>query len=62
MDLSFLSLKDIYGTNHIYHLSSAISRKGGKSIMDILWRIYLMERNAVFTAITKVTVLKQNQF
>ena len=32
MDLSFLSLKDIYGANHIYHLRSAISRKAGESI------------------------------
>ena len=32
MDLSFLSLKDIYYTNHIYHLSSTISRKAGESI------------------------------
>ena len=32
MDLSFLSLKDIYGTNHIYHLCSALSRKAGESI------------------------------
>ena len=32
MDLSFLSLKDIYGTNHIYHIRSAISRKAGESI------------------------------
>ena len=31
MDLSFLSLKDIYGTNGIYHLCSAISRKAGES-------------------------------
>ena len=32
MDLSFLSLKNIYGTNYIYHLCSAISRKAGDSI------------------------------
>ena len=32
MDLSFLSLKDIYGTNHIHHLCSALSRKAGESI------------------------------
>ena len=31
MDLSFLSLKDIYGTNRIYHLCSAISRKADES-------------------------------
>ena len=30
-------------------------------IMEILWRIYLMERNAVFMTITKLTMLKQNQ-
>ena len=32
MNLSILSLKDIYGTNRIYHLWSAISRKAGESI------------------------------
>ena len=32
MDLSFLLLKDIYGTNRIYHFCSAISRKAGESI------------------------------
>ena len=32
MDLSFLSLKDIYGTNRIYHICSVISRKAGESI------------------------------
>ena len=32
MDLSFLSLKDIYGANHIYHLRSAISKKACESI------------------------------
>ena len=32
MDFSFLSLKDIYSTNRIYHLCSAISRKAGESI------------------------------
>ena len=32
MDLSFLSLKDICGTNHIHHLCSALSRKAGESI------------------------------
>ena len=32
MDLSFLSLNNIYGTNGIYHLCSAISRKAGESI------------------------------
>ena len=32
MDLSFLSLNNIYGTNGIYHLCSAISRKAGASI------------------------------
>ena len=32
MGLSFLSLKDIYGTNHIHHLCSALSRKAGESI------------------------------
>ena len=32
MDLSFVSLKDIYDTNHIYNLCSAISRKAGESI------------------------------
>ena len=31
-NLSFLSLKDIYGTNRIYHLCSAISKKAGESI------------------------------
>ena len=32
MDLSFLWLKYIYGTNHrVYHLCSAISRKAGES-------------------------------
>ena len=31
-DLSFLSQKDIYGTNRIHHLCSAISRKAGESI------------------------------
>ena len=30
--MSFVSLKDIYGTNHIYNLCSAISRKTGESI------------------------------
>ena len=28
----FLSLKDIYETNHIYHICSAVSRKAGDSI------------------------------
>ena len=32
MDFSFLSLKDIYGTNRIYCLCSTISRKAGESI------------------------------
>ena len=32
MDLSFLSLKDIYGTNRIYNLCSAMSRKAAESI------------------------------
>ena len=32
MDLSFLSLKDIYGINRIYRLCSARSRNAGKSI------------------------------
>ena len=32
MDLSFLSLKDIYGIIRIYHPCSAISRKAGESI------------------------------
>ena len=32
MNFSFLSLKDIYSTNRIYHLCSAISRKAGESI------------------------------
>ena len=31
MDFSFLSPKDIYGTNRIYHICSAISRKAGES-------------------------------
>ena len=30
--MSFLSLKDIYGTNRIHHLCCAISRKAGESI------------------------------
>ena len=32
VDLSFLSLNDIYGINRIYHPCSAISRKAGESI------------------------------
>ena len=32
MDLSFLSLKDIYDINRIYRLCSSISKKAGKSI------------------------------
>ena len=32
MDLSFLSLKDIYDKNRIYHICSAISRKAAESI------------------------------
>ena len=30
--------------------------------MDILSRIYLMEKNAVFMTITKLTMFKRNQF
>ena len=32
MDLYFLSLKDTYGTNRIYHLYRETSRKAGESI------------------------------
>ena len=32
MDLSFLSLNDIYGTNRIYNLCSPMSRKAAESI------------------------------
>ena len=61
MDLSFLLLKDIYGTNRIYHLCRAISRKAGEKIQNGHFVAYnLMEKNAVFMTITKLTMFKRN--
>ena len=65
MHLPFVSLKDIYGTDHIYP-SPYLAQYQGKLVktlnMDSLWHIHLMEGNAVFMKITKLTMLRQNQF
>ena len=62
MHLSFVSLKNIYGTDHIYP-SPYLAQYQGKLVktlnMDSLWH---MEGNAVFMTITKLTMLRQNQF
>ena len=43
MDLSFFSLKDIYGTNYIYHLRSTIQRKADESIENGHFLAYIFD-------------------